>query len=116
MHHDHGNQRCQLPAVPRLEAQPSAITAGQRGHQQGRKAHSRVASLRLVLGKKVLHFGIAYPGSIPGKIVAAWRSGSIDVVRSIWILEELRRVLPRLGHRHAIDTVEIYDLVDSLAL
>ena len=75
-----------------------------------------MAALRLVLDTNVLLSGIAYPSSVPGKIVAAWRGGSIDVVLSNWILEELRRVLPRLSHRHAMDATEIDDLVDSLAL
>ena len=75
-----------------------------------------MAALRLVLDTNVLLSGIAYPDSIPGKIVAAWRGGSIDMVLSTWILEELRRVLPRLAHRHAMAGTEIDDLVDSLAL
>ena len=75
-----------------------------------------MAALCIVLDTNVLLSGIAYPGSIPGRIVAAWRGGSIDVVLSMWILDELRRVLPRLAHRHAMDTAEIDDLVDSLAL
>lgn len=75
-----------------------------------------MAALRLVLDTNVLLSGIAYPGSIPGRIVTAWRGGSVDVVLSTWILEELRRVLPRLAHRHALDPAGIDDLVDSLAL
>lgn len=75
-----------------------------------------MSALRLVLDTNVLLSGIAYPGSIPGRIVAAWRGGSIDVVLSTWILEELRRVLPRLAHRHALGPADIDDLVDSLAL
>jgi predicted nucleic acid-binding protein len=55
---------------------------------------------RVVLDTNVLLSGIAYPASMPGKILAAWRSGSVDVVLSDYILDELRRVLPRLGHRH----------------
>lgn len=35
---------------------------------------------------------------------------------SNFILEELRRVLPRLQSRHGLTTAEINDLVDSLAL
>ncbi|MCT0232681.1 hypothetical protein KQ308_04060 [Synechococcus sp. CS-1327] len=37
--------------------------------------------------------GIAYPGSVPGKRIAAWRHGALDVVLSKYILDELRRVL-----------------------
>ena len=70
----------------------------------------------MVLDTNVLLSGIAYPASIPGKIMAAWRHGSIDVVLSDFILAELRRVLPRLQKRHGLTKSEISDLVDSLAL
>ncbi len=75
-----------------------------------------MANLRVVLDTNVLLSGIAYPASIPGKIMAAWRHGSIDVVLSDFILAELRRVLPRLQNRHGLTKSEINDLVDSLAL
>jgi uncharacterized protein len=75
-----------------------------------------VPNLRVVLDTNVLLSGIAYPASIPGKIMAAWRHGSIDVVLSDFILAELRRVLPRLQKRHGLTKSEINDLVDSLAL
>ncbi len=73
-------------------------------------------NLRVVLDTNVLLSGIAYPASIPGKIMAAWRHGSIEVVLSNFILEELRRVLPRLQSRHGLNKSEINDLVDSLSL
>ena len=63
----------------------------------------------------VLLSGSAYPNSIPGKIVAAWRSGSLDVVLSQYILDELLRVLPRLNHRLGWSNSEMRDFVDSLA-
>ena len=72
--------------------------------------------MRVVLDTNVLLSGIAYPASIPGKIMAAWRHGSVEVVLSNFILDELRRVLPRLQSRHGLTTAEINDLVDSLAL
>lgn len=75
-----------------------------------------MANLRVVLDTNVLLSGIAYPTSIPGKIVAAWRHGSIEVVLSSFILNELRRVLPRLQNRHGFSKTQIDDLVDSLAL
>jgi len=75
-----------------------------------------VASLRVVLDTNVLLSGIAYPGSIPGKILAAWRQGSVDVLLSAHILDELRRVLPRLTHRHGLTPAEIDDLVDALSI
>ena len=75
-----------------------------------------MANLRVVLGTNVLLSGIAYPASIPGRIMAAWRHGSIEVVLSDFILDELCRVLPRLQSRHGLNKSEINDLVDSLAL
>lgn len=73
-------------------------------------------TLRVVLDTNVLLSGIAYPASIPGKIMAAWRYGSIEVLLSDYILEELRRVLPRLAHRHGLSEVEMGDLVDILSI
>lgn len=55
----------------------------------------------MVLDTNVLLSGIAYPGSVPGKLIIAWRHGALNVVLSDDILDELRRVLPKLAHRHA---------------
>ncbi|WP_374683272.1 putative toxin-antitoxin system toxin component, PIN family [Accumulibacter sp.] len=75
-----------------------------------------MAALRVVLDTNVLLSGIAYPASVPGKILAAWRHGSVDVLLSAYILDELRRVLPRLAHRHGLTSAEIDDLVDALSI
>lgn len=75
-----------------------------------------MAALRVVLDTNVLLSGIAYPASVPGKILAAWRHGSVDVLLSAYILDELRRVLPRLAHRHDLTLAEIDDLVDALSI
>ncbi len=75
-----------------------------------------MATLRVVLGTNVLLSGIAYPNSVPGKIIAAWRHGSVDVLLSAYILDELRRVLPRLAHCHGLTSAEIDDLVDALSI
>lgn len=75
-----------------------------------------MATLRVVLDTNVLLSGIAYPASVPGKILSAWRHGSIEVLLSVFILEELRRVLPRLSNRHGLTSAEIEDLVDALSL
>ncbi len=74
-----------------------------------------MATLRVVLDTNVLLSGIAYPASVPGQILAAWRHGSLEVVLSVYILDELRRVLPKLAHRHGLSASEIEDLVDILA-
>jgi putative PIN family toxin of toxin-antitoxin system len=75
-----------------------------------------VSALRVVLDTNDLLSGLAYPGSVPGKLVAAWRHGALDVVLSAYILDELRRVLPKLAHRHRLAVDEIDDLIDVLAL
>jgi uncharacterized protein len=72
--------------------------------------------VRVVLDTNVLLSGLAYPGSAPGRIVAAWRSGAIEVVLSAFILGELGRVLPHLQRRLQLTESERADLVDSLAL
>ncbi|CAG9183679.1 hypothetical protein LMG23994_05218 [Cupriavidus pinatubonensis] len=69
--------------------------------------------LRVVLDTNVLVSGLAYPGSVPGRIVAAWRQGGLDVVLSRYILDEMIRVLPRLP-RLQMTATEIRDLADSL--
>lgn len=75
-----------------------------------------MATLRVVLDTNVLLSGIAYPASVPGKILAGWRHGSIEVLLCAYILDELRRVLPRLRQRHGLSSAEIEDLVDILSI
>jgi putative PIN family toxin of toxin-antitoxin system len=72
--------------------------------------------VRVVLDTNVLVSGLAYPGSVPGRILAAWRAGSLEVLLSTYLLDELRRVLPRLAHRHGLTPAEIDDLVDALSI
>jgi putative PIN family toxin of toxin-antitoxin system len=75
-----------------------------------------MAALQVVLDTNVLLSGIAYPASVPGKIMAAWRHGSVNVLLSVYILDELRRVLPRLTPRHGLTPAEIDDLVEALSI
>jgi putative PIN family toxin of toxin-antitoxin system len=75
-----------------------------------------MATLRVVLDTNVLVSAIAYPASVPGKILAAWRHGAVEVLLSTYILNELRCVLPRLERRHGLKSVEINDLVDALSI
>ena len=72
-----------------------------------------MATLRVILDTNVLVSGIAYQASVPGKIMAAWRHGSIDVLLSAYILEELRRVLPRLVQRHNLTSIEDNGIVNA---
>ena len=71
-----------------------------------------MAGLRVVLDTNVLVSGLAYPGSLPGRIVHAWRQGGLDVVLSRHILDELARVLPQLP-RLGLSVTEIRDLIDG---
>jgi predicted nucleic acid-binding protein len=72
-----------------------------------------MAGIRVVLDTNVLVSGLAYPASIPGRIIAVWRQGALDVVLSHYILVELTSVLPRLP-RMRLSPTKLQDLVDSL--
>ena len=72
--------------------------------------------MRLVLDTNVLVSGLAYPASVPGRIVGAWRQGALDVVLSRYILDELARVLPRLNRRLKWQPNDFADLIDILAI
>ena len=72
-------------------------------------------TIHVVLDTNVLLSGLAYPASIPGSIVAAWRGASLQVSLSHYILDELRRVLPKLSSRHGLSDDGIADLIDCLA-
>lgn len=70
-------------------------------------------ALRVVLDTNVLISGIAYPQSIPGKIVGAFRHGALKVVLSDFILDEVVRVLPRLKAAR-VTVVEAKDVGEAL--
>ena len=70
----------------------------------------------MVLDTNVLVSGSAYPASIPGRILGAWRQGAIKVVLSRYILDELARVLPRLNHRLKWEPSDFAEFVDILAI
>ncbi len=72
--------------------------------------------LHVVLDTNVLLSGIAFPSSVPGRVVASWRSGLLRVSLSEYILVELRRVMPKLRHRHGLSDAEMADFIDLLAL
>lgn len=75
-----------------------------------------MASLRVVLDTNVLVSGLAYPDSVPGRIVSAWRQGAVEVVLSRYILDELARVLLRLNHRLNWPPGDFADFIDMLAV
>lgn len=68
--------------------------------------------MRVVLDTNVLVSGLAYPGSLPGRILDIWRQGGLAVVLSRYILDEMIRVLPRLS-RISLTPAEIRDLADT---
>jgi uncharacterized protein len=69
---------------------------------------------RVVLDTNVIVSGIAYPTSIPGRIVGGWKQGSISVILARYILDEAVLSLPRIL-RGRLSPDEIRELVDSLA-
>jgi putative PIN family toxin of toxin-antitoxin system len=71
-----------------------------------------MAGLRVVLDTNVLVSGLAYPVSVPGRILSAWQQGSLSLVLSRYILDEMVRVLPKLS-RNKRSLAEIRDLADS---
>ncbi|MBF0166591.1 MAG: putative toxin-antitoxin system toxin component, PIN family [Alphaproteobacteria bacterium] len=72
--------------------------------------------LKIVLDTNVLVSGLAYPASVPGRILTAWRQGAFEVALSRFILDELARVLPKLNHRLNWNPSDFADLIDILAL
>jgi putative PIN family toxin of toxin-antitoxin system len=71
-----------------------------------------MSGLRVVLDTNVLVSALAYPVSIPGRILNACREGEVDLVLSRYILDEMVRVLPLLP-RITLTPAEIRDLADS---
>lgn len=74
-----------------------------------------MSHLWVVLDTNVLVSGLAYPHSVPGRIVGVWRQGGLGVVLSHYILDEMVRVLPRLP-KVSLTLAELRDLADSLML
>ncbi len=72
--------------------------------------------MRVVIDTNVLVSGLAYPSSVPGWIVAAWRRGDMELVLSRHLMAELARVLPRLNHRLHWSEADLLDFLDLLAL
>jgi uncharacterized protein len=71
-----------------------------------------MAAVRVVLDTNVLISGLAYPLGNPGRILAGWRQGRVQVVLSRYILDEMTRVLSRLP-RFAMSEAELLDIADS---
>jgi putative PIN family toxin of toxin-antitoxin system len=68
--------------------------------------------MRVVLDTNVLVSGIAYPYGFSGKIASMWRNGSLEVVLSHYLLDEFRKVLPRLS-KNTLSVTEVDQLADA---
>ena len=55
--------------------------------------------MNLVLDTNVLVSGIFFTGP-PSQILQAWRDGNVDIVASLEILDEYKRVLEELGSQY----------------
>ncbi len=71
-----------------------------------------MADIRVVLDANVLVSGLAYPRGVPGQILDAWLTGSLSVVLSHYILDEMVRVLPRVPANRRTQQ-EIRELAES---
>ena len=65
--------------------------------------------MRIVLDTNVLISGIFFTGP-PSKVLAAWADGGFDLIASVDILAEYRRVGERL--RHQFPSVEVQRILD----
>lgn len=59
--------------------------------------------MKVVLDTNVLISGLAYPTSVPGRIVAAWDLHALRLVMSRFQLDEVARVLPYRKVRKILD-------------
>ena len=67
--------------------------------------------MRVVLDTNVLMSGIFFTGP-PARIVGAWAEGELDLLASVDILAEYRRVGDRLGKRYpSVDLDPVLDLI-----
>ena len=67
--------------------------------------------MRIVLDTNVLMSGIFWSGP-PARILEAWAEGSFDLLASLEILAEYRRVGKRLGEQYpTVDIDSVLDLV-----
>lgn len=63
----------------------------------------------VVIDTNVIVSGIAYPGSNPGRLLAAWRAQRLNLVVSHFIVDEVARVLPGLA-KSGLTKAEARDL------
>lgn len=74
--------------------------------------------MKAVLDTNVLLSGLMYPSSVPGRIVAAWIDGRLDLVMSYTQLAEISRTLayPRIRKITRWDAAKIEAFLRQLLL
>jgi predicted nucleic acid-binding protein len=71
-----------------------------------------MVGLRVVCDTHTLLCGLAFPASAPGRILATWRQGGVELVLSPQTLDSLVRALARL-RRNPLNASAIQDLADG---
>ena len=72
--------------------------------------------MRVVIDTNVVLSGLAYPASVPGRVMRLWTSGAIEAVVSEYLLDEIARVLPRMNARLNWSTQERQDYVEMMRI
>ncbi|RAU22470.1 hypothetical protein CU669_07150 [Paramagnetospirillum kuznetsovii] len=60
--------------------------------------------------------GLAYPGTVQGRIISAWRHGSLELVLEITAIEDLAHIFYRLAGRLGWSVLEVNDLIAAIRL
>ena len=72
--------------------------------------------MRVVIDTNVVLSGLAYPASVPGRVMQLWTSGAIEAVVSEYLLGEIARVLPRMNARLNWRVQEQQDYVEMMRI
>lgn len=72
--------------------------------------------MRIVLDTNIFISGLIKPNSIAGKVIGEWKSNSIELITSIELLNEIKKVLeyPKINKIIKWDTEAIKDYIDYL--
>ena len=72
--------------------------------------------MRVVIDTNVVLSGLAYPASVPGRVMQLWTNRAIEAVVSEYLLDEIARVLPRMNTRLKWTTQEQQDYVEMMRI
>ena len=72
--------------------------------------------MRVVIDTNVVLSGVAYPASVPGRVIQLWQSGALEAVVSEFLLGEIARVLPRMNTRLNWSVQEQQDYVEMMRI